>query len=56
MKQISDLYEKRRGVAEENERKAIYHQIDSISVLAAEYAVASNMKSNSGNHRDAGGV
>jgi zinc protease len=39
LKQISDLYEKRRGVTKEEERKAIYHQIDSISLLAAEYAV-----------------
>tara|TARA_B100000795_G_C22796507_1_gene439604 strand:+ start:163 stop:3090 length:2928 start_codon:yes stop_codon:yes gene_type:complete len=40
LKQISDLYEKRRGVTKEEERKVIYHQIDSISLLAAEYAVA----------------
>jgi len=39
LKQISDLYEKRRDVVNEDDRKAIYHQIDSISLLAAEYAV-----------------
>lgn len=38
--QISDLYEERRGVVGEDERKDIYHQIDSLSLLAAEYAVA----------------
>jgi predicted Zn-dependent peptidase len=40
LKQISDLYEKRRTVTDEAERKAIYHQIDSISGVAAKYAVA----------------
>ena len=39
LKQISDLYEKRRGVTKEEERKAIYHQIDSISGEAAKFAV-----------------
>ena len=40
LNQISDLYEKRRGVSDADERKSIYHQIDSISLLAAEYTVA----------------
>ena len=40
LNQISDLYEERRGVVGEDERKDIYHQIDSLSLLAAEYAVA----------------
>ena len=39
IKQVSDLYEKRRSLTDEKERKAIYHQIDSISGLAASYAV-----------------
>ncbi len=39
LQQISDLYEKRRSVTDEAERKAIYHQIDSLSGLAAQYAV-----------------
>ena len=39
LKQISDLYEKRRTVTDEAERKAIYHQIDSVSGEAAKYAV-----------------
>jgi predicted Zn-dependent peptidase len=39
LNQISNLYEKRRSVVNEDERKDIYHQIDSISLLAAEYAV-----------------
>ena len=39
LKQISDLYEKRRGTIDDDERKTIYHQIDSISLLAAQYAV-----------------
>ena len=39
LKQISDLYEKRRSVTDEAERKAIYHQIDSVSGEAAKYAV-----------------
>ena len=38
--QISDLYEKRRTVTDEAERKAIYQQIDSVSGEAAKYAVA----------------
>ncbi|MDA9808458.1 insulinase family protein [Flavobacteriales bacterium] len=40
LNEISNLYEKRRDVVNEDERKNIYHQIDSISLLAAEYAVA----------------
>jgi zinc protease len=40
LQQISDLYEKRRSVTDEGERKAIYHQIDSISGEAAKFAVA----------------
>jgi predicted Zn-dependent peptidase len=39
LKQISDLYEKRRSVTDEAERKVIYHQIDSISGEAAKFAV-----------------
>jgi len=39
LKQISDLYEKRRAVTDEAERKAIYHQIDSVSGEAAKFAV-----------------
>ncbi|MCB0401466.1 MAG: insulinase family protein [Flavobacteriales bacterium] len=39
LKQISDLYEKRRGIEDEAERKAIYHQIDSLSGEAAKYVV-----------------
>src|SRR5690606_15880038 len=40
LQQISDLYEKRRTVTDEAERKAIYKQIDSISGIAAKYTVA----------------
>ena len=39
LKQISDLYEKRRSLKNEEERKAVYHQIDSLSGEAAKYAV-----------------
>ena len=39
LQEISDLYEKRRNVSDTDERKAIYHQIDSISLIAATYAV-----------------
>ncbi len=39
LKQISDLYEKRRTVEDEEERKAIYRQIDSLSGEAAKYVV-----------------
>lgn len=40
IKQISDLYEEHRNTDDPAERKAIYHKIDSISGLAAEYAIA----------------
>ncbi|MGB0886861.1 MAG: M16 family metallopeptidase [Vicingaceae bacterium] len=39
LKQISDLYEKRRSVTDGAERKAIYQQIDSLSGEAAKFAV-----------------
>jgi len=39
LQQISDLYEKRRTVTDKAERTLIYHQIDSVSGLAAQYAV-----------------
>ena len=39
LQQISDLYEKRRSVTDEKERKSIYHQIDSLSGEAAKFAV-----------------
>jgi zinc protease len=39
LKRISDLYEKRRSVTDEAERKAIYQQIDSVSGEAAKFAV-----------------
>ena len=39
LSEISNLYEKRRNTSEENERKAIYRKIDSLSGLAAQYAV-----------------
>jgi predicted Zn-dependent peptidase len=39
IKQISDLYEERRRTTDEAERARIYHQIDSISNVAATYAV-----------------
>lgn len=37
--QITDLYEVYRTKTDEAERKAIYHQIDSISGVAAQYAI-----------------
>lgn len=37
---IIALYEMRRNAVDENERKAIYHKIDSVSYLASEYAIA----------------
>ena len=40
LNKISDLYEKQRVVLDENKRNVIYSQIDSISVIAAKYAVA----------------
>ena len=39
LNEISNLYEKRRNTSDENERKAIYRKIDSLSGLAAQYAV-----------------
>lgn len=39
LKRISDLYETRRTVTDEAERKSIYHQIDSLSGEAAKFAV-----------------
>jgi zinc protease len=39
LQQISDLYEKRRHVTDEGERKAIYYQIDHISGEAAKFAI-----------------
>ncbi len=39
IKQISDLYEKRRQTTDEAQRAKIYGQIDSISNIAATYAV-----------------
>ncbi len=40
LKKISDLYEQRRNTVDENARKLIYNKIDSISGVAATYAVA----------------
>jgi predicted Zn-dependent peptidase len=37
---IDDLYEKYNQIKDENKRKAIYKQIDSISGLAAKYSIA----------------
>ena len=39
LEDISDLYEMRRSVVDEEERKIIYHKIDSLSLIAANYAV-----------------
>ncbi|MFT3885730.1 MAG: insulinase family protein [Flavobacteriales bacterium] len=39
LQRISDLYELRRVTTDEARREAIYHQIDSVSHLAATYAV-----------------
>ena len=39
LQQISDLYEKRRTTTDETERNAIYKQIDSLSGVAAKFAV-----------------
>ena len=39
LNEISNLYEKRRNTSNKNERKAIYRKIDSLSGLAAQYAV-----------------
>ena len=35
LQKISDLYEERRGVDDEDERERIYSEIDSLSLLAA---------------------
>ena len=40
IKKIQDLYETYRGTSNEEARKAIYHRIDSISGVAAKYAIA----------------
>ena len=40
---IEALYEVYRKTTEENKRKNIYHQIDSISVYASSLAIATNM-------------
>ena len=40
IKKIEALYETYRGTRDEKSRKAIYHQIDSISGVAAKYAIA----------------
>lgn len=40
IKQVEDLYEVYRVTKDEKKRKEIYHQIDSISGLAAKYAIA----------------
>lgn len=38
--QINDLYEQYNSTKDETKRKVIYHQIDSVSGLAAHYAIA----------------
>lgn len=40
LKKIEDLYETYRVTKDENQRKIIYHRIDSISGIAAKYAIA----------------
>jgi predicted Zn-dependent peptidase len=40
VKQIEDLYEVYRKTTDEQKRKALYHQIDSVSGVAAKYAIA----------------
>jgi predicted Zn-dependent peptidase len=40
IKKIEDLYETYRATKDENQRKIIYHRIDSISGVAAKYAIA----------------
>lgn len=40
LKVISDLYETRRTTKDEAKRKALYHQIDSVSQVAAGFAIA----------------
>ena len=39
LEDISDLYEMRRSVVDEEERNIIYHKIDSLSLIAANYAI-----------------
>lgn len=39
LQQISDLYEQRRATTDEEERKNIYKKIDSLSGVAAQFAV-----------------
>lgn len=40
IKKVENLYEVYRNTKEESKRKVIYHQIDSISGIAAKYAIA----------------
>lgn len=40
LKQISDLYEKHKATTDKKERKKLYHQIDSLSQIAATYVAA----------------
>lgn len=40
LKKISDLYEKHKAAKDPNVRKQLYHQIDSISQIAAKYVAA----------------
>lgn len=40
LQQISDLYEKHKAEKDAEKRKAIYHEIDSVSQIAATYVVA----------------
>lgn len=40
LKKIEDLYEKYRSTKDEKQRKMIYHEIDSISGVAAKFAIA----------------
>ena len=40
IKKIENLYETYRATKDQNKRKNIYHQIDSISGVAAKYAIA----------------
>jgi predicted Zn-dependent peptidase len=40
LKQIEDLYEVYRKTTDESKRKVLYHQIDSVSGVAAKYAIA----------------
>ena len=39
LNQISDLFEKHKNTSDKVEKKAIYHQIDSLSTVASQYAV-----------------